>query len=76
MNKVKRQNIKRKYALTLCMEFFRDELFFGAHTERLEKKYTELRELCWQALGSDQSVADANEIKKTYNKVIHGQPID
>jgi hypothetical protein len=52
-----------RLALLECMEFFREELSFGVDSPRLEKKYTELRGVCYQALG-EPSMADIDRIRE------------
>lgn len=46
-----------------CMEFFRDELRFGLLTERVESKYEELLEKCYNALGKP-SIANCYDIRE------------
>lgn len=64
----RKRSVERKYALSQCMKFFRDELYFGAHTERLDARYRELRELCAKALG-DPSVRDVDEIDRQFREM-------
>lgn len=46
-----------------CMEWFRDELYFGTPTARQEARMTQLRDACARVLG-DPSVADAARIRE------------
>jgi hypothetical protein len=56
---------KKNHALLQCLDFFRDQIFFGSCTPRQEEKYQELLHLCAEALG-DPSLADAGRIAAHY----------
>ena len=63
----------QKYALLKCMEFFRDELYYGDQTPRIEKRYRELRSMCAEALGNP-SMTDAKRIEDSWKstQVVEG----
>lgn len=55
-------NIGLKQSLLRCMDFFKDELFFGRESPRQEAAFRRPRDDCYQALG-EPSMADADRIK-------------
>jgi hypothetical protein len=60
---IKRRRAEKDVLLLDLMDWFREELHFGAYTPRLEETYTRFRERIFQAL-NEPSVADANYFRE------------